>query len=92
MRAVVSAKLAFNIVHDIELQKFIMMLNPSFVLPNRNALAGPLLEAAYKEACEDFTRVPKGSYVTGQCDGWKDTSKNNVQAMMLATNGHVSHL
>jgi hypothetical protein len=85
-------KITFNKVHDIELGKFLYMMRPRFVAPNRQKLGGPLLEEVFKGFNDDMRRITKGAYATAQCDGWTNKSKNKLQAMMFSADGQVSGL
>ncbi|KAF8334907.1 uncharacterized protein EI90DRAFT_3288007 [Cantharellus anzutake] len=94
LHATVSAGWSFLSVNDPEVTKLFSMLNPGFKLPTRKCLSGKILDVEYNLHQEGLTQMMDGAYATGQCDGWKDTSKNHIIAFMISAMGtvHVTHV
>ncbi len=90
LRALISAGWSFLSVDDPEVVKLVSLLNPSFKLPNRNKLSGPILDAEFNCHQNELMKMMKGSYATGQCDGWRDISRNHLVAFMISSGGMVS--
>jgi hypothetical protein len=89
--ATVSAGWSFLSVDDPEVTKLFSMLNPGFKLPTQKCLLGKILDVEYNLHQEGLTQMMDGAYATGQCDGWKDTSKNHIVAFMISAMGTVSY-
>jgi hypothetical protein len=89
LRVIVSAGLPFRLSEDPEMIKFMHMLNPAFKLPLRDKVSGPLLSAEFDAVQNSLADVMHGAYATGQCDGWRDTSRNHLVAFMVSANRMV---
>jgi hypothetical protein len=89
LRAFISAGWSYNSVTDPEVKKLFTMMNSHYKVPNRNKLSGPLLDREFERTQKRITERQRGHYATGQCDGWKDLSKNSLLAFLVTANGEV---
>ena len=89
LRAFISAGWSYNSVTDPEVKKLFAMMNSHYKVPNRNKLSGPLLDREFECTQKRITERQRGHYATGQCDGWKDLSKNSLLAFLVTANGEV---
>ncbi|KAF9507556.1 hypothetical protein BS47DRAFT_1260095, partial [Hydnum rufescens UP504] len=46
-------------------------------------LSGPLLNEEHETTQQSLYKFQKGHFATGQCDGWKDISKNHLIAFLI---------
>ncbi|KAI0731582.1 hypothetical protein C8Q72DRAFT_970140 [Fomitopsis betulina] len=52
-------------------------------LPGRKELSGRVLDEQADKVTERMKAEVKGCYVTGQCDGWKNISKDHIIATII---------
>ena len=60
-------------------------------LPGRKELSGHVLDEQADKVTERMKAEVKGCYVTGQCDGWKNISKDHIIATIINTEYMVRH-
>jgi len=97
LRTFISNGWAFLGANNPEFCKFVDGFQSGFKYPNRNKLSGPLLSAEFKTTQDGLTKLQKGAYATGQCDGWKDITRNHLIAFMVSASDtvwiiHLVHL
>ena len=85
LRTFISNGWAFLGADNPEFRKFMDGFQSGFRYPNRNKLSGPLLTAEFRATQDGLMKLQKGSYATGQCDGWKDISRNHLVAFMVTS-------
>ena len=76
---------AFLSADNPEFRKFMDGFQSGFRYPNRNKLSGLLLTAEFKATQDVLMKLQKGSYATGQCNSWKDISRNHLVAFMVTS-------
>ncbi|KAF9520118.1 hypothetical protein BS47DRAFT_1287440, partial [Hydnum rufescens UP504] len=52
-------------------------------------LSGPLLDEEHETTQQSLYEFQKGHFATGQCDGWKDISKNHLIAFLVTAANQI---
>ncbi|KAF8334610.1 uncharacterized protein EI90DRAFT_2836282, partial [Cantharellus anzutake] len=56
-------------------------------LPSHAQFSGEILDSAYNDVQRGNMQKQRGKMGTGQCDGWKDITKNHLQGFMVCVDG-----
>lgn len=81
-----ACNIPFHAVEDSYFHAFIRMLNPSFILPNRRALAGTLLDETYQKVKElDAEVISQQHSFTLVSDGWTNIKRESVINFILCS-------
>jgi hypothetical protein len=81
---------AFNTVGTAQTKKWMAKwVGKGVTVPDRRELSGPLLDKAVAKVEEGTRAEVEGKYATGQCDGWKNCSKDNLLASMFTVECRV---
>ncbi|KAF8989433.1 hypothetical protein BDQ17DRAFT_1470270, partial [Cyathus striatus] len=56
---------------------------PGCLIPGRKQLSGRILDEQADIVVENIRKAVKGRYGTGQCDGWKNVSKDSLIGSMV---------
>ncbi|OWZ22372.1 hypothetical protein PHMEG_0002930 [Phytophthora megakarya] len=76
----------FRIVEDPAVKRFFAKACPSFRLPSRQRIAGPLLEEMYKKRKLDVVeQLKQQQYLALSTDGWSDANNTSIVNFMLVS-------
>ncbi|KAG8172922.1 hypothetical protein JTE90_029612 [Oedothorax gibbosus] len=77
--------IAFNVADSDSFKELIHALRPGYFPPNRQKLAGPLLDAADKDVDTILKASLKDATITLMLDGWSNTSADSIIAVSIHT-------
>lgn len=83
--------IAFNVADSDSFKEMISALRPGYTAPNRQRLAGPLLDAAHNSVDLIMEDKIKNATITLMIDGWSNTSSDSIIAVSIHTN-NSTHL
>lgn len=83
--------IAFNIADSAAFKEMVSVLRPGYVPPNRQKLAGPLLDEANVSVDLLMEDKLKNATITLMLDGWSNTSNDSIIAVSIHT-GKSTHL
>lgn len=88
-RLLVACGWSWNSIENPEFTRFSTKWIAGAEPPDRRTLSSTVLDAEVKK-CEKLIKGHvKGSYATGQSDGWKNVSKTSLLATMISAKGEV---
>lgn len=88
-RLLIATGSSWNFANNPQTRWFFGKYMPWAKVPDRQTLAGPVLNRLAEEV-EDKMKVQlKGKLATGQCDGWKNCAKQSIVASMVTVDGEV---
>lgn len=88
-RLLVACGWSWNSVENPEFIRFCAKWIAGAEPPDRRTLSSTILDAEVKK-CEKLIKGHvKGSYATGQSDGWKNVAKTSLLATMISAKGEV---
>lgn len=83
--------IAFNVAQNTEFKKMVQNLRPGYVPPNRNQLAGNLLDDVYNDIEVNLKEELKEATITLILDGWSNIKNDPIFACSIHT-GNKSYL
>lgn len=82
-RMFIACNIAWSAVENPHFRAFFARWMSQAILPGRKTLSGRILDALADEAENEMTDRVRGRYATGQCDGWKNITKDSLIASMI---------